>query len=66
MQNIQNLIILIKILNSKAYIYKGSSKNVKIKSNQALQNEILHFLNSKKVYTDINFGNQILSILKSI
>ncbi len=53
-------------LNSKAYIYKGSSKNVKIKSNQALQNEILHFLNSKKVDTDINFGNQILSILKSV
>ncbi len=53
-------------LKSKAYIYKGSSKNVKIVANPSLENEILYFLNSKKIETDINFGSKILSILKRI
>lgn len=53
-------------LKSKAYIYKGSSKNVKIIANPSLENEILYFLNSKKIETDINFGSKILSILKRI
>ena len=53
-------------LNSKAYIYKGSSKKIKVKSKPPLENEILHFLNSKRVETDINFGFKILSILKRV
>tara|TARA_A100001015_G_scaffold291239_1_gene365150 strand:- start:5646 stop:6617 length:972 start_codon:yes stop_codon:yes gene_type:complete len=53
-------------LKSKAYIYKGSSKNVKIVANPSLENEILYFLKSKKIETDINFGSKILSILKRI
>lgn len=53
-------------LKSKAYIYKGSSKNVKIIAKPSLENEILYFLNSVKIETDINFGSKILSILKRI
>ncbi len=53
-------------LNSKAYIYKGKSKIVKVSSNPPLQNEILHFLNSKKFNTDINFGLKILSLLERV
>ena len=53
-------------LMSKAYIYKGKSKNINVRANSPLENEILYFLNSKKIYTDINFGIKILSILKRV
>ena len=53
-------------LKSKAYIYRGKSKKINIKTNSPLKNEILHFLYSKKIYTDINFGSKILSILKRV
>ena len=36
-------------LKSKVYIYKGSSKNIKINATPSLENEILHFLNSNKI-----------------
>ena len=51
-------------LKSKVYIYKGTSKNIKINAIPSLENEILHFLNSNKIETDIKFGSKILSILK--
>ena len=53
-------------LNSKAYIYRGKSMKINIKTNSPLKNEISHFLYSKKIYTDINFGSKILSILKRV
>ena len=53
-------------LKSKVYIYKGSSKNIKINATPSLDNEILHFLNSNKIETDIKFGSKILSILKRV
>lgn len=53
-------------LKSKAYIYKGKSKKINLITNSPLKNELLHFLYSKKIYTDINFGSKILSILKRV
>jgi len=55
-----------KFINSKALIYKGKNKSIKFKSNNPLHSEIIHFFNSKKIETDINFSKKILTFLKRI
>tara|TARA_B100000902_G_scaffold394571_1_gene451173 strand:- start:467 stop:1432 length:966 start_codon:yes stop_codon:yes gene_type:complete len=55
-----------KFINSKALIYKGNNKSIKIKSNNPLSEEIKYFLNSKKNYTDISFSKKILKFLKGV
>ena len=53
-------------INSKALVYKGNSKSIKIRSNNPLSDELKYFLNSKKNYTDISFSRKILKFLKGV
>ena len=53
-------------LNSKALIYKGKSKSIKLKVTAPLINEIKSFFNSKKPLTDIKFAKDILTFLERI
>ena len=55
-----------KFFESKALIYSGKNSPVKVKSNPALNNEIVHFLKSKKNITDANFAKKILIALKKL
>ncbi len=55
-----------KFMNSKALIYKGKSKSLKIKSNNPLISEIKYFFKSKDIFTDIKFAKKILIFLKRI
>jgi len=53
-------------LNSKALIYKGKSKSIKLNVTAPLINEIKSFFNTKKPLTDIKFAKDILSFLEQI
>lgn len=55
-----------KFLNSKALIYKGKSKSIKVKAASPLINEIKAFFNNKKPITDIKLAKEILFFLKKI
>ena len=53
-------------LNSKALIYKGKSKSIKLNVTAPLINEIKSFFNSQKPITDIKFAKDILTFLEGI
>ena len=53
-------------LNSKALIYKGKSRSIKLKVTAPLINEIKSFFNTKKPLTDIKFAKDILTFLERI
>ena len=53
-------------LNSKALIYKGKSKSIKLNVTSPLINEIKSFFNTKKPLTDIKFAKDILNFLERI
>ena len=55
-----------KFLKSKALIYKGKSKSIKLKSSSPLINEIKSFFNYKKPITDIKMAKEILIFLEKI
>jgi predicted dehydrogenase len=55
-----------KFLKSKALIYKGKSKSIKLKSKSPLINEIKHFFNFNKPITDIKMAKEILTFLEKI
>jgi predicted dehydrogenase len=55
-----------KFLKSKALIYKGKSKSIKLKTKSPLINEIKHFFNLKKPITDIKMAKEILTFLEKI
>jgi predicted dehydrogenase len=55
-----------KFLQSKALIYKGKSKSIKLKTVSPLINEIKTFFNYKKPITDIKMAKEILSFLEKI
>ena len=55
-----------KFLKSKALIYKGKSKSIKLKSKSPLINEIKHFFNIKKPISDIKMAKEILTFLEKI
>ena len=59
-----------KFINSKAQIYLGNSRILKIKNNPPLKNELLHFFrtskNNHKPITNKNFAFKILKFLKRI
>ena len=48
--------------SQKAFVYKGKSKYFKLKEKKSLDNEILDFLNNKKIIADINFAEDIIKI----
>lgn len=52
--------------NQSKYIFKGSSKSIKLKDNKPLNNEILEFISSPKNITDISFSEKIIKILKNL
>ena len=52
--------------NQSKYIFKGSSKSIKLKENKPLNNEILEFISSPKNITDISFSEKIIKILKNL
>ena len=52
--------------NRSKYIFKGSSKSIKLKDMKPLDNEIKEFINNQKNFTDINFSEKIIQTLKSI
>ena len=55
-----------KFINSKALIYRGNNKSIKIKPKNPLSDELKCFLNNKKNYTDIYFSKKILNFLKGV
>ena len=57
-----------QFLQSKALIYKGKSKSIKLKtgSPSPLINEIKAFFNYKKPITDIKMAKEILTFLEKI
>ena len=55
-----------KFLKSKALIYKGKSKNIKLHCDSALNNEIRSFFSNKEILTDIKLAKEILFFLKKI
>lgn len=55
-----------RFLQSKALIYKGKSKSIKLNTFSPLVNEIKNFFNSKKTKTDINMAKEILDFLERI
>ena len=63
-QNLQNLLKVIFL--KKAFVYKGKSKHVKLKEKKSLDNEILDFLNNKKIIADINFAEDIIKISNKV
>ena len=52
--------------NQSKYIFKGSSKSIRLKDMKPLDNEIKEFINNQKNFTDINFSEKIIQTLKSI
>ena len=50
--------------NQSKYIFKGSSKSIKLKDTKPLDNEIKEFVNSSMNPTDINFSEKIIQTLK--
>ena len=52
--------------NQSKYIFKGSSKSIRLKNMKPLDNEIKEFINNQKNFTDINFSEKIIQTLKSI
>ena len=55
-----------QFIRSKALIYKGKSKSIKLKTKSALINEIYSFFNYKKPFTDIKMAKEILTFLEKI
>ena len=55
-----------KFLKSKALIYKGENKTIRVKSKSPLVNEIKEFFDNKKPITDIKLATDILFFLKNI
>ncbi len=49
--------------NQSQYIYKGTSKSIKLKTQKPLDEEIKNFVNNKKLITDINFSEKIIKII---
>ena len=52
--------------NQSKYIFKGSSKSIKINDRKALDNEIREFVNNSRNITNINFSEKIIKTLKSL
>ena len=55
-----------KFLKSKALIYVGKSKSIKLKTESPLINEIKTFFDYKKPQTDIKMAKEILTFLEKI
>ena len=55
-----------RFLQSKALIYKGKSRSIKLNSLSPLVYEIKTFFNSKKNMTDINMAKETLAFLERI
>ena len=49
--------------NQSKYIYKGSSKSIRLKDKKPLDEEIRSFVKNKKSITDINFSEKIIKII---
>ena len=49
--------------NQSKYIFKGSSRFIKLKNKKPLDEEIKHFIKSKKILTDINFSEKVIQTL---
>tara|TARA_Y100001970_G_scaffold267231_1_gene356892 strand:+ start:7232 stop:8200 length:969 start_codon:yes stop_codon:yes gene_type:complete len=52
--------------NQSKYVFKGSSKSIKLKNTKPLNNEIKEFINNSKNITDITFSEKIIKILKNL
>ncbi len=52
--------------NQSKYIFKGSSKSVKLQDTSPLNNEIKEFIKSSKNITDITFSEKIIKTIKKI
>ena len=53
-------------LKSKALIYRGNSKVIKLKNNSPLVNEIKSFFTFKKPITDVKMAKEILQFLERV
>ena len=55
-----------KFFEAKAQVYAGKNYSVKVKSTPALNEELKHFFNTKKVETNFELAYKILKFLKRI
>jgi len=55
-----------KFFERKALVYSGKNYSVKVKSTPALNDELKHFFNAKKVETNFKLAYKILKFLKRI
>ncbi len=52
--------------NHSQYVFKGTSKSIKLKETKPLNNEIKEFITKKKNISDIFFSEKIIKLLKKI
>ena len=52
--------------NQSKYIFKGSSRFIKLKDKKPLNEEIKRFVKNKKVLTDINFSEKVIKTLNGL
>lgn len=55
-----------KFLKSKALIYRGKSKSIKLDATSPLINELKHFFNYKNPITNLKMAKEILTFLEKI
>tara|TARA_B100001758_G_scaffold216137_1_gene202225 strand:- start:625 stop:1593 length:969 start_codon:yes stop_codon:yes gene_type:complete len=49
--------------NQSKYIFKGSSRFIKLEDKKPLDEEIKHFIKGKEIITDINFSEKVINAL---
>ena len=52
--------------NQSRYIFKGSSRSVKLANKKPLDEEIKEFIKNKKTITDVNFSEKVIRTLTKI
>ena len=52
--------------NQSRYIFKGSSRSIRLKNKKPLNEEIKEFINNKKTITNINFSEKVIKTLNKL
>jgi len=52
--------------NQSKYIFKGSSKSIRLKNKKPLSEEIKEFIKNKKTITNINFSEKIIKVFSKL
>ena len=52
--------------NQSKYVFKGTSRIIKLKNKKPLNEEIKQFIKNKKMITDINFSEKVIKTLSGL